>query len=897
MKTQIFDLEVFKYDWIAVFRNPDEKTHKVIHNDNYALRQFLTDPAFVLGGFNNKHYDNFVLMTMLKGGSTTEVKKCNDWIIKEKQEGREFPFIKGMRRPFNMFDLRDDTVDPGLSLKAIEGNLGLPIVESSIPFDIDRPLTAGELEEVIKYCKHDVDATVELYKLRKDNYIEAKAEIGRMYNIAPELAVGMTNATLAAKALDAHPVELDDERDYIIPPQIDTKRIPPPVLNFFLQIRDRSIPDAVLFGDGKGKPGLSLSLWIETAGGRCPVKYAWGGVHGAQPCITVTATDDWLIVNFDVGSLYPNSMLIFGYTSRAMKDPEAFRRMVDTRMQYKHAGDKVKSGALKLPINTAYGAMLNKYNALQDRNHGRSVCITNQLAITMLVVDLGTNLQTIDFININTDGLMFKIHKTEIDKAQSIVDAWCAETGFEMERDDFKKVIQKDVNNYIGIKTDGSIKTKGAYVSLYKGGTFKTNSLQVLHRATVENLIHGVPVEETVRNEKNILSFQQIAKTGSTYEGAYQYINGERRQVQNVNRIYAGRNPACGKIVKGKWITEKRKKNKETGKFEITSVEPPQWSETVLPDCPAHPLIDNENTAKIEDLDLQYYINAGKKRIDKYLHIEPKTARELEKITEVIKLMPARKTTATPAPAQETAPAKDPETVMQELSIYEKLAIARMDFLKSDIKKTGINRFAKYKYFELSDIVPVALGILNNLNLLFVVTYSAEQATGTLININNPAEQIVFNSPMIELDTRAMGMNSVQALGSVETYQRRYLYMALFDIVENDTFDATQGQPEEGKKPDPSKPRKPATPDERKEIAENLIDKDGAMTETQLKSIKNGLKKLRSISEDYEPFVNKVMKKAKTGMTKEEAEKALISIGNKIKEAETATASADIAGA
>ena len=122
----------------------------------------MSDPAFVLGGFNNKHYDNFVLMTMLKGGSTTEVKKCNDWIIKEKQEGREFPFIKGMRRPFNMFDLRDDTVDPGLSLKAIEGNLGLPIVESSIPFDIDRPLTAGELEEVIKYCKHDVDATVEL---------------------------------------------------------------------------------------------------------------------------------------------------------------------------------------------------------------------------------------------------------------------------------------------------------------------------------------------------------------------------------------------------------------------------------------------------------------------------------------------------------------------------------------------------------------------------------------------------------------------------------------------------------------------------------------------------------------------------------------------------------------
>lgn len=888
MRTQIFDLEVFQYDWIAVFRNPDEKTHTVIHNDNYALRKFMSDPALVLGGFNNKHYDNYILMTMLKGGSNIEVKKCNDWIIKEKQDGREFPFIKGMKRPFNAFDLRDDTVDPGLSLKAIEGNLGMSIVESSIPFDLDRPLTPEELEEVIRCCNHDVDATVELYKLRKDGYIEAKAEIGRMYNIPPEKAVGMTNATLAAKALDAHPVELDDEREYIIPDKIDTKRIPPPVLNFFMQIRDKSIPDAVLFGDGKGKQGLTLSAWIQTAGGRCPVKYAWGGVHGGQPRVTVTASEEWLIVNFDVGSLYPNSMRIFGYTSRAMKDPKAFDRMVETRMKYKHAGVKVKSGALKLPINTAFGAMLNKFNALQDRLHGRSVCITNQLAITMLIYDLGKNLSTIDFININTDGLMFKIHISEIDKAQDIVDAWCKETGFEMERDDFQKVIQKDVNNYIGIKTDGSIKTKGAYVSLYKGGNFKTNSLQVLHRATVEYLIHGVPVETTIRNEKNILAFQQIAKTGGTYDGAYQYIDGERRSIQNVNRIYAGKNTACGKIVKGKWVKEKRKKNKTTGKFEITTIDPPQWSETILPDCPAHPLIDNENTAKIEDLDLQYYVDAAKKRIDKYMHIDRKTEKELEKITEVIKLMPARKTTTAPAP--ESAPVKDPETALQELSIYEKLAIARMDFLTADIKKTGVNRFAEYKYFELSDIVPAALKILNKLNLLFVVTYSAEQATGTLININNPAEQIVFNSPMIELDTRAKGMNSVQALGSIETYQRRYLYMALFDIVEADTFDAMQGKPEEGKKPEATKPQKPATPDERKEIAENLIDKDGAMTETQLKSIKNGLKKLRSISEDFEPFVNKVMKKAKAGMTKEDAEKALISIGNKIKEAETAGA-------
>ena len=199
---------------------------------------------------------------------------------------------------------------------------------------------------------------------------------------------------------------------------------------------------------------MKYKAWFETSSGRCPVTYAWGGVHGGKPAFIAEATAERLIVNFDVSSLYPNSMINFGYCSRSMEDPDAYKKLVETRLAAKKAGDTEKATALKLVVNTVYGAMLNQFNDLADRRAGRSVCITNQLAMTQLIVTLSKDCYSIDFININTDGIMFFIDKGEDSKVSQIVDQWCKITGFEMERDDFAKVIQKDVNTYIGIKTN-----------------------------------------------------------------------------------------------------------------------------------------------------------------------------------------------------------------------------------------------------------------------------------------------------------------------------------------------------------------------------------------------------------------------------------------------------------
>lgn len=122
------------------------------------------------------------------------------------------------------------------------------------------------------------------------------------------------------------------------------------------------------------------------------------------------------------------------------------------------------------------------------------------------------------------------------------------------------------------------------------------------------------------------------------------------------------------------------------------------------------------------------------------------------------------------------------------MNIYEKIQIVKQEFLKKNIKKSGQNKFANYTYYELADITPELIELCNTHKLFTGFSFDKELATLTVINIEQPKETVVYTSPMEELEIK--GANKIQALGGTETYQRRYLYMAAFDIIENDMFDA-----------------------------------------------------------------------------------------------------------
>lgn len=130
-----------------------------------------------------------------------------------------------------------------------------------------------------------------------------------------------------------------------------------------------------------------------------------------------------------------------------------------------------------------------------------------------------------------------------------------------------------------------------------------------------------------------------------------------------------------------------------------------------------------------------------------------------------------------------------------KLNLYEKITNIKSDFLKANVKKSGKNKFANYTYYELADITPVLIELCKTYKVFTKFSYTKEQATLEIVNIEKPDEREIYTSPMEELELK--GCNKIQALGGTETYSRRYLYMSAFDIIENDMFDAVISEEKE----------------------------------------------------------------------------------------------------
>jgi hypothetical protein len=126
------------------------------------------------------------------------------------------------------------------------------------------------------------------------------------------------------------------------------------------------------------------------------------------------------------------------------------------------------------------------------------------------------------------------------------------------------------------------------------------------------------------------------------------------------------------------------------------------------------------------------------------------------------------------------------------MSVHKKLMQARLLLQNTKLEKTGLNKFAGFKYFELYDFLPSIQKIMQEVGLCGVVSFTADIATLTIVDIEDATQSIVITSPMGSAALK--GVHEVQNIGAVETYQRRYLWVAAFEIVEHDALDAVAGK-------------------------------------------------------------------------------------------------------
>lgn len=583
LRLLFYDFEIFQYDWMVVIIDYNTRRKKIIVNNRDELIKFyeLAKDNYIWIGYNSRNYDSVILKGIILGMNPKEL---NDKLIIDGLK----PFQ--ISKEFNKIQLYsyDTMVNRGESLKQLEGMMGHMIKESDVDFNINRKLTRDEINETIYYCTHDVEETIEVFENTKSDF-DAVFGLINLFNL-PLTYITKTKAQLTATILGAKKMPTPSSpEDYQFVDCLKLDRY-----NWIKDWYDKNRSDKIINEKGKEvTKGLTTDIF------GLKHQLGIGGLHSAIPKYYTDNSDGSIIVHQDIASYYPNMMVNHGLLSRAVEEPDRFKKMLEQRLQYKAEGNPLNK-CLKISINACYGVTNDQFNPMYDPQRSREITINCQLLLVDLIEKIETQLgsELCTYIQGNTDGLIFKLkNKEAYDKLIEISSEWEDRTGFKFEYDEISKIAQKDVNNYVFEFTNGKLECKGSYLQFNKP---LKNDMSILNDALREYLIHGTPVEDTINNCNDLIKFQHINKIGGSY---YKVMWGDKELKEKVIRTFA-----CKKDLPG--LFKVKKVINKDGE-EVDSIQK-------VANNSEHIFIDNGDITDKkcpEYLDKQWYIDEANKRV------------------------------------------------------------------------------------------------------------------------------------------------------------------------------------------------------------------------------------------------------------------------------------------
>jgi hypothetical protein len=126
---------------------------------------------------------------------------------------------------------------------------------------------------------------------------------------------------------------------------------------------------------------------------------------------------------------------------------------------------------------------------------------------------------------------------------------------------------------------------------------------------------------------------------------------------------------------------------------------------------------------------------------------------------------------------------------MEDFKVYAKLQKCRVELQNMELKKSGHNKFAGYRYFELGDFLPAVNTLFDIYGLAYSLQFDREMATMFIIDVDT-GSSIKFTCPMEQAVLK--GCMPVQNLGASITYITRYLLVMALAISEHDAVDASE---------------------------------------------------------------------------------------------------------
>jgi hypothetical protein len=630
MKVLIYDIETMQELFLINILDPElHEQHEFMvsgwHNNLDALSKFIEDhPDYYWVGYNNLRFDSQVVEWILRN--------CEHWhdltgleiCAKIAQKAQDvihdanfdvFPEYRENDLTMKQIDLfkvnHYDNKNRMVSLKRLEFEMDLENIEEMPIHHTKTDMTLEEIEITRGYCRNDVFATYEFYKVTRGNtshplykgkdQIQLRLDIQEEFNIP---CLNYSDSKIGDEMIKKYYCEQTKTTYENLPKkgffrkEIKVKQCIGTYVSFTtpqLQEFLKRMKKLVLGLNDDFKE--SIIFYGNT------YTFAKGGLHTENKPEVFEADGEYEIIDWDVSSYYPAIIINNGkYPAHLSKGfLIGYKRMFERRLELKPQAKKDKRiagivDALKLSVNSVYGKSSDMQNWIYDRQLTMFTTITGELSLLMLIE--AYELAGIHVISANTDGVTIRIKKTHLEQMDIINKWWSTLTEYELERTDYAKIIFSTVNDYLAIKTNGDVKKKGDFLTDFE--LHKNKSGRIIPIALEQYFINDVPVSDTIFNHRNIYDFamRQRATRDFHFEGR---ANGNVTKYNKLIRYYVSNT--------GEKLLKVKKEDSMSGAASVSQVEAGEWVMTVCNHLTKDHPLDNINHS--------YYIERAERIINK----------------------------------------------------------------------------------------------------------------------------------------------------------------------------------------------------------------------------------------------------------------------------------------
>ena len=442
-----------------------------------------------------------------------------------------------------------DNVAKSTSLKKLEINMRSQNV-IDLPYSPHTPLTSPQADEVIAYMCHDVSETLKFYKASIDQ-IRFRDDLAIRF---PDLGDVLNfNDTKIGKKYFERELEKSGVPCY---EYVGRKKSPRQTLRPTIALSD-VISSKVQFAAPEFQTILDRlrgSIIVETKGvfddmvanfDGLDFVFGTGGLHGSLSATSVYPDATYDLVDVDVASYYPNLAISNGFYPEHLSDKfcDIYRQVYEMRKQY---GKKTAENAmLKLALNGVYGNSGNAYSPFYDTKYMMSITINGQLFLCMLAEWVVTTCGA-KMVQVNTDGITCLVPRVNREKFNTICHAWENHTGLDLEHTEYTAMHLRDVNSYMAVKKDGSVKRIGAYAYEHpienpftrELAWYKNHSMRVVAKAAEAKLVHGVDIADFIKSHRDHFDFMLSVKVPRSSRLEERWPGVQIRRVQNTTRYY-----------------------------------------------------------------------------------------------------------------------------------------------------------------------------------------------------------------------------------------------------------------------------------------------------------------------------------------------------------------------